>query len=127
MVRDAKEFIVADIFLYNDFYNTAKFDFPDSTQKLTNALIAQKKKYPELKAYVITDEINNSYSADLNRQFKQLEENGIDVIVTDLNKVRDSNPLYAGYYRTYIKHFGLGENGWMKNPFGDNGLLFIKA
>ena len=121
MVRDAKEFIVADIFLYNDFYNTAKFDFPDSTQKLTNALIAQKKKYPELKAYVITDEINNSYSADLNRQFKQLEENGIDVIVTDLNKVRDSNPLYAGYYRTYIKHFGLGENGWMKNPFGDNG------
>jgi HKD family nuclease len=35
--------------------------------------------------------------------------------------VRDSNPFYAGYYRTYIRHFGLGEDGWMKNPFGDNG------
>ncbi|MGE5676683.1 MAG: phospholipase D-like domain-containing protein, partial [Pseudomonadota bacterium] len=121
MVKAAKDFIVADIFLYNDYYNTAKYQFPNSTQEFTDALVSQKKKYPELKAYVITDEINNSYSPVLNKQFRQLEENGIKVIVTDSGKVRDSNPLYAGYYRTYIRHFGSGEGGWLKNPFGDNG------
>lgn len=121
MIQKAKDFVVADIFLYNEYYNTEKYQFPHSTQRLTDALIAQKQKQPGLKAYIITDEINNSYSAVLNNQFRQLEENGIKVIVTDSSKVRDSNPLYAGYYRTYIRHFGLGGNGWMNNPFGDNG------
>jgi hypothetical protein len=52
-----------------------------------------------------------------------LEQNGIGVIVTDLSRVgvRDSNPLYAGYYRTYLRHLGTGEGGWLGNPFGDNG------
>jgi HKD family nuclease len=121
MIGAAKDFIVADIFLYNDYYNTAKYEFPDSTQKFTDALITQKQKYPGLKVYLITDEINNSYRSELNGQFQQLEENGIKVVVTDSSKVRDSNPFYAGYYRTYIRHFGLGQDGWMKNPFGDNG------
>lgn len=121
MIRSAKDFIVADIFLYNDYYNTAKYQFPRSTQEFTSALIEQKQKYPGLKAYLITDEINNSYSTVLNEQFRRLEENGIKVIVTDSLKVRDSNPLYAGYYRAYIRHFGAGAGGWLKNPFGDNG------
>jgi len=121
MIREAKDFIVADIFLYNNYYDTKKYQFPNSTQRFTDALIEKKQEQPNLKAYVITDEINNSYSSALNEQFQQLEENGIDVIVTDLSKVRDSNPVYAGYYRSYIRHFGLGTDGWMKNPFGDNG------
>ncbi len=122
MIEEAEDFIVADLFLYNDYYNTEKYQFSDSTQRMTDALIAQKRKLPGLKAYLITDEINNSYSSVLNWQFRQLEENGIEVIVTDLSKVRDSNPLYAGYYRAYIRHFGLGSGeGWLKNPFGDNG------
>jgi hypothetical protein len=121
MIGAAKDFIIADIFLYNDYYNTAEYEFPDSTQKFTDALVAQKQKYPGLKVYLITDEINNSYRSELNEQFRLLQENGIRVVVTDSGKVRDSNPLYAGYYRTYIRHFGLGKDGWMKNPFGDNG------
>lgn len=121
MIREAKDFVVADIFLYNNYYNTQKYQFPDSTQSFTDALIARKKQKPDLKVYLITDEINNSYGAVLNEQFQQLEDNGIEVIITDLSKIRDSNPVYAGYYRTYIRHFGLGGDGWMKNPFGDNG------
>lgn len=121
MIEAAQSFIVADIFLYNDYYNTEKYQFPPSTRRLTDALVARKQKYPDLKAYVITDEINNSYRSVLNEQFRRLEENGVRVIVTDSSKIRDSNPLYAGYYRTYIKPFGLGESGWLNNPFGDNG------
>lgn len=120
MIEDAKEFIVADLFLYNDYYNTQKYHYPKSTQRLTDALIEQKKKYPDLKAYLITDEINNSYSPNLNDQFRQLEESGIQVIITDSAKMRDSNPLYAGYYRLYFSHFKPKEGGTLKNPFGDN-------
>jgi hypothetical protein len=57
MIREAKDFILADIFLYNDYYNTEKYRFPASTEGLSDALIAQKQRYPELKAYLITDEI----------------------------------------------------------------------
>jgi phosphatidylserine/phosphatidylglycerophosphate/cardiolipin synthase-like enzyme len=121
MIEEAKDFIVADLFLYNDYYNTEKYDFPESTKRMTDALIAQKNKHPDLKVYLITDEINNSYSSDLNEQFRELEENGIEVVITDLSKVRDSNPLYAGYYRAYLRHFGSGDGGWLKNPFGNNG------
>lgn len=121
MIKAAQNFIVADVFLYNDYYNTKKYQFPPSTQQFTAALVDQIQKYPDLKVYLITDEINNSYRSVLNEQFQQLEENGVQVIVTDSAEIRDSNPLYAGYYRTYIRHFGLGKGGWLKNPFGDNG------
>lgn len=121
MIREAKEFIVADLFLYNDFYNTEAGSYPDSTRQMTEALIARKKEVKDLKIYLITDEINNSYRADMNEQFQLLEENGITVIITDLDKVRDSNPLYSGYYRAYFRHFGQGKEGWLSNPFGDNG------
>ncbi|MBR0600193.1 phospholipase D family protein [Sinanaerobacter chloroacetimidivorans] len=121
MIDEAKEFIVADLFLYNDYYNTEKYEFPHTTQKLTNAIIEKKKKSKDIKVYVITDEINNSYSSKMNRQFQQMEDNGIEVIITDLSKVRDSNPIYSGYYRTYIAPFGLNGSGWIQNPFGDNG------
>lgn len=121
MIREAEDFIVADLFLYNDYYNTKEYQFPHSTQRLTDALIEQKQKHKELKGYVITDEINNSYRLEWNKQFRELEENGIQVIVTDLSKIRDSNPLYAGYYKAYIKPFGRNGKGWIKNPFGDNG------
>jgi len=121
MVEEAEDFVVADIFLYNDYYNSEKNKFPNSTQKLTDAMVAQKQKHPDLKAYLITDEINNSYGPALNEQLKTMEESGINVIITDSSKVRDSNPLYAGYFRTYFKHLAPGEGGWLKNPFGDNG------
>ncbi len=121
MIENAERFIVADLFLYNDYYNTETFYFPNSTQLLTDAFITQKKKYPDLKVYLITDEINNSYGPVLNNQLLQLKENDIEVIITDSSKIRDSNPLYAGFYRTYIQHFKTPEIGWMNNPFGDNG------
>ncbi len=121
MIETAQEFVVADIFLYNDFYNTEKNQFPQSTQKITDALVSQKQENPELKAYLITDEINNSYGPRMNEQLLKLKENGIEVIVTDSSRIRDSNPVYAGYYRTYLSHFGTAREGWMKNPFGDNG------
>lgn len=121
LIQSSEQFIVADIFLYNEYYNAKESEFPASTLQLTNALIEQKRKNPQLSIYLITDEINNSYGNHLSKQFIELKKNGIEVIITDLNKIRDSNPLYAGYWRTYIKPFGVEGKGWVDNPFGTNG------
>lgn len=121
LIQESEAFIVADLFLYNPFYNTKETQYPKSTERFTDALIEQKKKKPNMSIYFITDEINSCYGAFENELFKKLKDNGITVIVTELNKIRDSNPLYSGYWRTYIKPFGLEGKGWINNPFGTNG------
>lgn len=121
LIQESRDFIVADLFLYNQFYNTQESQYPKTTERLTNALIHQKKKNPQMSIYLITDEINSCYGAFENDLFKQLRDHGITVIFTDLNKIRDPNPLYSGYWRTYVKPFGVEGKGWIKNPFGTNG------
>lgn len=120
LIQEAEEFIVTDLFLFNPFYNTEESKYPESTARLTNVIIEQKKKKPHLKIYFITDEINSFYGAFENEQFKKLKENGITVIETKLNELRDPNPLYAGYWKVYAKPFGVKGDGWISNPFGTN-------
>lgn len=117
LIKDAKEFVIIDMFLFNDDYNR-KYKFEDISKIMTNSLIEQKKKYPNLKILFITDEINNFYGAYESKFLKQLKENGIEVVITDSTKLRDSNPLYSGVWRTFFKWFGTSGNGWIANPFG---------
>ena len=65
----------------------------------------------------ITDEINNFYGVYESENIKRLKENGIDLVLTDLEKIRDSNPVYAGFWRTSLKWFGTAGKGWLANPF----------
>ena len=61
-IEEADSFIVIDMFLFNSFYDE-KVDFPKLSKTLTDKLIAQKKKKPELEVMFITDEVNTSYNA----------------------------------------------------------------
>lgn len=117
LIKQAKDFIIIDMFLFNDDYDR-KFSFPNTSQNLTNALIEKKKENPNIKILFITDEINNFYGVYESKYIKKLKDNDINVVITDLNKMRDSNPLYSGFWRTFIKWFGTSGNGWIKNPFG---------
>lgn len=116
LIENAKEFIVVDMFLFNDDYDR-KNSFPKISEGLTTALINQKKKYPSMKIYFITDEINNFYGSLESKYITQLRENNIEVIVTDSTKIRDSNPLYSGFWRTFLKGFKTSGKGWLPNPF----------
>lgn len=115
-IKKAEEFVIIDMFLFNDDYDR-KNKFPNISEELTNTLIEQKEKYPNLKVYFITDEINNFYGAYESKYLTNLKENNIEVIVTDLNKMRNSNPLYSGIWNTFIKWFGTKGKGWVRNPF----------
>lgn len=116
VIENAREFIIADMFLFNDDYDR-KNSFPKISEGLTTALINQQKKYPNIKIYFITDEINNFYGSFESKYITELKENNIDVIITDLTKMRDSNPIYSGFWRTFLKWFKTSGKGWLPNPF----------
>lgn len=120
LIGKAKEFIIIDMFLFNDDYDR-KNHFPEMAKIVTDALIAQKKKYPQLTILFITDEINNCYGAYESKFLKALKENNIEVVLTDATKMRDSNPIYSGVWRTFIQWFGTSGKGWLPNPFNPDG------
>lgn len=127
VIENAEEFIVVDMFLFNDDYDREN-SFPQISNRLTKALVDQKKKYPNMKIYFITDEINNFYGAYEASHIVELKENDIDVIITDSTKIRDSNPIYSGVWRTFLKWFKTSGKGWLPNPFSpDSPKVTLRA
>ncbi|AXN38900.1 phospholipase [Peribacillus butanolivorans] len=114
-IEEANSFIVIDMFLFNNFYDE-KINFPKLTETLTDKLVAQKKKQPKLQIMFITDEVNTTYNAYQLEALETLKQNDIDVIITNLDRLRDPNPLYSGVYRTFFQWFGESGKGWIVNP-----------
>lgn len=121
MIDEAEEFLVIDMFLFNDDYNYETLDFPTLSQNLTDKIITKKTEKPDLDIVFITDEINTFYDTYTPAHINELEEAGIDIVFTDLSKLRDSNPLYSGFYRTYLQWFGESEEQWLMNVLRPQG------
>lgn len=116
LIKNAQDFLMVDFFLFNDEYPNT-MNFPSQVEEMTDLLIAKKKENPNMPILFVTDPINNFYGAYEEDNLKRLRENGIEVVVTDLNKMRDSNALVSGIYRTYLQWFGTSGGGWIKNFF----------
>lgn len=121
MIEEAEKFILVDLFLYNDEYDRDKMSFEPQVQQMTEALIKKKEGNPTLEIVFITDELNNFYGAYTQKYIQELMDHGIDVTITDPNMVRDSNPIYSGIYKFYLKWFGVPEGGGIKNIFDPQG------
>ena len=118
LIEEAEDFIIADMFLFNDDYNRKfKVEYPNLSEQLANAFIEKKEKNPEIKIIFITDEINNFYGVYESPYIKKLKDSNIDAIITNLEKLRDSNPIYSGIWRSVIKWFGTSGKGWLPNSF----------
>jgi len=115
-ISRAGKFIIIDMFLFNDDYDRAQ-EFPPLAQRLTRALVDKKKQDPGINIVYITDPINTFYGSYSSKYLDELEGSGIKVIITDLDKIREPNPLYAGFWRTFIRWAGTGKGGWLPNPF----------
>ena len=116
LIKNAKDFLMVDFFLFNDEYPDT-MNFPNQVEEMTDLLIAKKKENPAMPILFVTDPINNFYGAYEEDNLKRLRENGIELVVTDLNKMRDSNALVSGIYRAYLQWFGTSGGGWIKNFF----------
>ncbi|TXC91578.1 phospholipase [Metabacillus litoralis] len=117
-IREAKDFIVIDMFLLNSYVDEGQ-DFPKLSENLINELINHKRKNPDIEIVVITDKINTSYSSHVVKQHQLLKENNMTVIYTNLNKLRDPNPIFSGIWRTTFQWFGQEGIGWLPNPLAE--------
>lgn len=115
MIDSAKQFVVLDLFLFNnDHPRSVPFDA--LAQSLTDRLLSALQDR-HLKVVLVTDEINTFYGAYENPYLEQLKKAGAEVVITDLSKIRDSNPLYSGFYRLGIAPFGVSTARTFSNPF----------
>lgn len=120
MISEAHEYVVLDLFLFNDYVHKGQI-YPDVSGEMTRTLLAQKKKYPQLQIVFVTDEINTNYDSAPNPLLEQLKQAGAQVIITDVNPLRDSTPAYSAVWRTFFQWFGQSGTGWIPNLMASNG------
>ncbi|MCC5889993.1 MAG: hypothetical protein JJU01_05435, partial [Alkalibacterium sp.] len=94
MIEEAEDFLVIDMFLFNDDYDHTDpdLDFPSLSSELADALVHKKSTQPDMPIIFITDPINTFYGTYTPDPLAKMSEAGIDVILTDLSPLRDSNP-----------------------------------
>ena len=118
MIANAKNLVVLDMFLFNDFIGKEQAPYRRLSQEITDALVAQKTKYPEMQIVVITDPINTVYNGTTNQYFERMKAENIQVVFTQLDRLRDSNPIYSSFWRIFVKPFGNNPGSLLPNPFG---------
>jgi phosphatidylserine/phosphatidylglycerophosphate/cardiolipin synthase-like enzyme len=120
IIDRAERFIVIDMFLFNDEHGGDRAYAPLS-RLLVDQLLARKATVPNLAVTFITDEINNFYGAYRSELLSQLEAAGVQVVITDLTKLRDSNPAYSSIWRMLLQWFGTGGYGFVPHPLSSRG------
>jgi phosphatidylserine/phosphatidylglycerophosphate/cardiolipin synthase-like enzyme len=124
VVRGARRFLVLDYFLFNNQRGSTGTEAPARalSGELRDALLTAKKASPDLRILFITDPINDMYGGSPSPDLALLRAAGIDVVVTDLNRLRDSNYLYSSLWRLGIGWWNNGSlgAGWLPNPLEED-------
>ncbi|MGH8324125.1 MAG: phospholipase, partial [Steroidobacteraceae bacterium] len=118
IVRTAREFVVLDYFMFNSRRGDLDASSPllrPLSALLRDALIERRQALPGLRVLLITDPINDLYGAVPSPDLRLLRAAGVDVVVTDLDRLRDSNHLYSSAWRLAI-------DWWNPNPRGGGSL-----
>jgi HKD family nuclease len=137
VIRSARKFIVLDYFLFNSQLGIPEGAGPPLRQisgELRDALIARRRELPDLQVLFITDPVNEVYGGVASRDLRLLRAAGVEVTVTNLDVLRDSNFLYSSLWRLGIKWWsgsdratGAGSadpaaapGGWLPNPLDES-------
>jgi len=127
LIERSRRLLLLDLFLYNDFQGKN----PERTRllsgELTERLIRQKTENPAMRVVLITDPINTVYGSIPSAQFERLRQAGIEVVLTDLGKLRDPNPLYSLIWRFLIRRFGNSRRGWIPSPIGGGPRVTLRS
>lgn len=122
MIERAQEYILVDMFLYNEFQGSKPERTRALARELTQELVAKKQANPDMKITVVSDPLNEVYGGVTSLEFEALRKAGIPVVVTDLTPLRDSNPLYSVWWRLVFQWFGNSERGGiLPHPFQAGG------
>jgi len=123
LIGQAREYLVLDFFLLNAQRGSMLDTKPQRalSAELRDALLARKRAVPGLKVLVIADPVNDVYGGLPSKDFKTLTDAGIDVVRFDLDRLRDPNPIYSGFWRLTMKWWSGDGSGdaWLPNPLDD--------
>lgn len=120
IVEDSRKFLVIDLFLFNNYTHEGD-TFPPVSRTLANKLITQQRNYPDMDIVFITDKVNTNYASAPNELLEDMKSAGIRVIMTDVDPLRDSTPIYSSVWRTFIQWFGQSGTGRLPNLMADQG------
>ena len=122
VIGNAREYLVLDFFLFNDQRGSLKTPPHRAlSSELRDALLARKRAVPELRVLLISDPVNDVYGGLKSRDLEMLRAAGIEIVSADLDQLRDSNPVYSGFWRLTMKWWsgdGSGDS-WLPNPLDD--------
>jgi len=119
LIGQAQHFIVLDMFLFNA-HRGAAVAAPVHralAAELTRLLIDKRRADPGLRIVFITDPINDVYGGAPSPELQTLRDAGVEVVVTDLDRLRDSNPLYSAFWRIALRWWARAQPGAWPDPF----------
>lgn len=116
-IKKAENYILIDMFLFNAYLGNTESAYRNLSQELVDRLIEAKRTHPDIQIDVITDPINTVYGGSTSDVVTRLSSHGINVVITDLTALRDSNPLYSAVWRTFIQWIGNSTKGLLPHPF----------
>src|SRR5690242_13805121 len=123
LIGDAREYLVLDFFLFNSQRGAMLDTKPQRalSSELRDALLARKRAVPDLKVLLIADPVNDVYGGLPSKDLKSLADAGIDVVRVDLDRLRDPNPIYSGFWRLTMKWWSGDGSGdaFLPNPLDD--------
>lgn len=127
MIRRARRLVLLDMFLYNDFPMNVSDPIRPLTRQLTDLLLQQKQTYPDIRIVVITDPVNTVYGSVSPDAYAELTAADIDVVITDLERLRDSNPVYSLFWRLFVRPLRNSDRGYLPNPFDPHGKVTLRS
>jgi hypothetical protein len=128
LIRDAQDFVLVDFFLFNENLGQERSAHRKLCQEVTSALLEKKRALPGIHIVVISDPVNEAYGGPVPEHFVNLRAAGIPVFLTDLRRLRDSNPIYSSCWRMFVQWFGSARQGSLPHPLGsDGGRISVRS
>ena len=128
MIDGAQRLLVLDMFLFNDFAGETGDGHRPLSTELTDALIDQHRRQPDLETVLITDPVNTVYGSVVADHLERLQDEGVRVITTDLDRLRDPNPLWSGLWRLCCRWLESEPGtGWLPNPLVEDRKATLAA
>lgn len=125
-IREAETFLIADFFLWNPWQGalTASSGYRALSGELAAALIAKRIQNPEMPILVISDPINRIYGDMAPAFYDAMAEADIPVVFTALERLPESNRLYAPqawFWRKFLPAQEDDGSRLVPNPFDPDG------
>ena len=119
LIDQARRLVVLDMFLFSAQRGAATGPLRRLCDELTDALLAKRRAWPQLPIVLITDPFNTLYGGIRAPHLEALRSAGVQVVETDLTRLRDANPLWTAWWRILAQPLGNScRGGWLPSPVG---------